>query len=161
MMPYCRWQFGFDVDYLFGAVNDPSVQPWLYNVLGFWMQQQGQAAAWLYSDPFDNSVTNSQFGTGDGVTTSFQLTRSVGSAEDIIQNVNGTPSIYVAGTAESPTVSSTGMVTFAAAPAKGAALTWSGSFYFLCRFIDDKMALQMDMANYWSLSNMRFTSLIL
>jgi len=29
------------------------------------------------------------------------------------------------------------VVTFVAAPANLATLTWSGSFYFLCRFTDD------------------------
>ena len=160
LYPYPHWNFDIEVPYLVGDFQ--TLNSWLQLVVGFYMSQQGSAGQWLYEDMFDNYVNNMNFGTGDGTTTQFQLTRQLNSGLDIMQNLNGTPIITVNGTAPStqPTVSSLGIVTFATAPASGAALAWSGQFYYLCRFVDDKLDLQQDMNLLWSMSKLRFMSVI-
>ena len=49
-------------------------------------------------------------------------------------------------------------VTFATAPASGAALQWSGMFSFLCRFDDDAADFEQFMANLWRVEKLAFRS---
>lgn len=156
-----RWQFEMDVTLLTGDASLPS--SYFATLVGFFNQVQGKAGDWLYSDPYDNAVAGMQFGVGDGATTAFQLTRTLGGFADIIQNLNGTPAIYVNGTPTTPlSISATGLVTFSSAPANGASLTWTGSFYYRCRFNDDSLdSLQEDLFQFWSLNGLKFISVIL
>lgn len=55
-----------------------------------------------------------------------------------------------------------GIVTFRAAPAMGAALTWTGSFYYRCHFDEDQLSdLQLGLYQIWELSSLKFRSVIL
>lgn len=161
-MPYPRWLFSLDVTYLVGDCSLPSSA--FATLVGFFMAAQGRAQEWLYQDPYDNAVAAMPFGTGDGETTAFQLTRQLATGgADIIQNLNGTPAIYVSGVLTSAlTIGSTGIVTFNSAPGAGAPLTWTGQFYFRCRFDDDYLGdLSEDLYQLWSLGGLKFRSVIL
>jgi uncharacterized protein (TIGR02217 family) len=121
---------------------------------------QGQFDTFLFSDPAFNTVTAQQFGTGDAVTTTFQITAiyqnsgGPGIAE-IIQNFNGAPAISVNGTLQTAgtayTLGATGIVTFLAGhiPAAAAVITWTGSFYYRCRFSDDTFSSEQFMNKWW------------
>lgn len=132
---------------------------------GFFLKQNGSAKAFLYSDPTDSTVTDMQFGTGDGVTVAFQLVRSYGAGGftllEPVQNLNGAvTNIKDAGNVVSGgnyNVSATGLVTFNAAPANGHALTWSGSFYYRVRFLEDANDFTEFAFNLWELQKMQFT----
>ena len=52
-----------------------------------------------------------------------------------------------------------GLVTFATAPASGAALAWTGYFGFLCRFDGDDLDFEQFMANLWKVDSLKFRSL--
>jgi hypothetical protein len=52
-----------------------------------------------------------------------------------------------------------GAVTFATAPANGAALAWTGYFGFLCRFEGDDLDFEQFMANLWKADSVTFRSL--
>lgn len=157
---YPRWQFDLDVSYLKGDATLPT--SYFATLVGFYLQAQGQCADWLYTDPYDNRINGDQFGTGDGTTVAFQLFRQLGGFADIIQNLNGAPAIFVAGVNTTPaSISATGLVTFSAAPANGAALTWYGNFYYRCRFSEDSISLQEDLYQIWSCNGLKFISVIL
>ncbi|MGH9541391.1 MAG: DUF2460 domain-containing protein [Terriglobales bacterium] len=143
LSPYPIWEWSISLGYLKGNISDSSHA--LNQFVGFYLLALGSSGLFLFADPFDSSASSAVFGTGDGATTAFPLRRQLGASGlagwDLIQNLNGTPSIYVAGTLTTPTsISSTGVVTFSSAPVSGAALTWTGSFYYLCRFTDDSLA---------------------
>jgi hypothetical protein len=88
-----------------------------------------------------------------------QLVRSLGGFTEPIAAVNGVAVITVSGFSSSPTVDvTTGRVTFAAAPALGAVLAWSGKFYFRCRFLQDKLEFSRFMRNFWSANKVEFIS---
>lgn len=163
LTPYPIWFFELDFSYLKGDMQQPASA--LQNLVGFFGLVQGQASDWLYEDPFDNDVNNAQFGVGDGVTTVFQLTRSVGLLTDIVQNVASIPQIFNNGApvaSSAYTISSTGLVTFTVAPAAGALLTWTGDFWFRCRFLDDEWKdLQEFLFRIWEHKSVRFKSVIL
>lgn len=162
---YCRWQFDMTFPMLKGTFNDAT--SYLAKVMGFYMQMQGQAASWLYDDPYDNTITSAApatFGQGDGVTKVFQLSRPIGSYADIIQNVNGVASIYIAGVVQVSgfSIDSLGVVTFTAAPAVNAVLAWSGKYFFRCRFLKDSTdQLKMISPNFWNLTQLEWISLII
>lgn len=160
---YPRWQFELDVDYIRGNFSDP--QSAIAQLIGFWMSVKGSADDWLYEDPYDSRVSQMQFGTGDGVTTVFQLGRSIGGGTDVIQNLNGTPAIYsnyAPVSSADYSIGSTGIVTFNTAPVSGVALSWTGGFYFRCRFQHDAFdALSQDLYEIWSLHQLKFISVLL
>ncbi len=84
---------------------------------------------------------------------------------DIVQAVNGTPTIKVNGVTKTAgtdySISSLGIVTFTTAPVLNASLTWSGSFYFLCRFSDDQWSdLSQFAPNYWELPSLNFETFV-
>jgi hypothetical protein len=148
LTPYPVWEYEMSFGYLKG--NLTAANSAINQVAGFFAAVGGSAGLWLFQDVFDYEVVGATFGTGDGTTTAFQLQRPLGTfgaltGWDLVQNPVGTPSIYIGGTLTTPaSISSTGLVTFSSAPAAGAALTWSGQFYYLCHFTEDTIEnLQM------------------
>lgn len=138
---------------------------------------RGRGDTFLHTDPDFNTISPAQaaqfgaFGTGDGETLSFQLIALYQNAggpgvAEIIQNLNGTPILYSNGTGINPSVYSigaTGIVTFISghAPASGAALTWSGSWYYRCRFDADDYDFKKKYMGIWTLDKINFTSVLL
>src|SRR5260370_30319692 len=162
--PFCLWEFEMTFPLLQGKLNDPT--SFLAKVVGFYAQMQGQANDWLYDDPYDDTIPASApaaFGVGDGVTTAFQLTRPIGGYNDIIQKLNGAPIIYNAGVATTAfTITALGVVTFNSAPASGNVLSWSGQFYFRCRFLKDALdQLRQIAPNFSDIQTLEWISVIL
>ncbi len=106
-------------------------------LLAFFNQQQGNVTPFLFdAGPGNDSVTAQGIGTGDGATKTFQLLRSYGGFSEPIAAAFGTTHAYVNGTAQTATFNSpsNGYVTFTTAPGSGTAVTWTGGYYFQCRF---------------------------
>lgn len=111
-----------------------------------------------YTDPDDNAVTTQGFGQGDGVTTAFQLVRALGGFSEPVYLPTIT-TIFVAGTPTAAyTLGSTGIVTFTVAPANGAALTWTGTFAWLCRFDVDQTNFDKIMKGWYGMAGLKFSS---
>lgn len=129
----------------------------------FFNTAQGKYLPWLYVDPTDNQVTGQQFGTGNASTTVFQLSRSIRTWVEPVRGVYD-PLIYVNGTLKTLgtdyTLTGNGVVTFTSAPANAAVLTWSGYFYYLCRFDQDDLTLTQVVNQLWNGSGLKFTSTI-
>lgn len=127
-------------------------------LVGFINARRGRYDDWLYLDQRDNTATNETFGVGDGTTTTFPLTRTLGSFVEPVGGVDtATAVVKVAGVTTAVTFSSDlAQVTFATAPALGASLTWSGTFYFRCRFLQDEIAIDEFMANLYSARSVEF-----
>lgn len=158
--PYPIWSWDWPVNFMRGAEQVAS-SDYQY-LLGFFLSMGGQLSDFLYQDPYDNAVTAQSFGTGDGTTTQFQLTRSIGIGTDIVQNVNGTPTIFENGSATIAfTRSSTGVITFDTAPASGVALTWTGSYYYRVRFDSDAADFEQFMDKLWEIGSLKMISVIL
>ncbi len=155
----------FELSYEF--LRDDTAVSDLKILVGFFNSMSGSYDTFLYTDPYFNTVTAQNFGTGDGATKVFQLSAiykdstGYGSAE-AIQNLNGAPLIYVGGVLKTLTtdytISGTGVVTFVTAPAVSAAITWTGSFYYRCRFENDEMDLNEMWSKAWSLKKLKFRS---
>lgn len=93
------------------------------------------------------AMTDASFGTGDGVTTDFQLGILRGQSFKPVFKTKSTPLIAVGGVFQDPgaspapyTISSTGLVQFPSAPGNGLALTWGGTYYIVVRFRDARLS---------------------
>lgn len=128
----------------------------LAELLAFFRARRGSAKGFRFADPFEDSsnamlapptALDQQLGTGDGVRTSFQLTKTYGEGIDrqvrvitrprptsVIVAVNGQP---VGGWS----LADRGEIRFEIAPASGAAITAGFRFDVPVRFADDRLEL--------------------
>jgi uncharacterized protein (TIGR02217 family) len=143
-----------------------SPQDELKKLIGFFESVNGSLTAFAFDDPADDSVTDMQFGTGDGLTAAFQLIRTYGVSQtfsDPVQNVNAMVNVKDNGSTIPPgagagkyTISSTGVVTFGTVPTAGHPLTWSGSYYYRVRFLQDMSEFNQFMQNLYNLKKLSF-----
>lgn len=165
----------YDIVLAYDLLRDDATHNELKTLMGFFMARQGSWDSFLYQDPDDNVASSTYFGTGDGATQVFQLTRPYGSFTESVSNFsadatvsNGAPAtlgaaaIYVnfvlmtVGT--DYTVSSTGLVTFTVAPPFGYSLNWTGIYYYRSRFAieNNPFTLQQFMSKLWEAQQVEF-----
>jgi uncharacterized protein (TIGR02217 family) len=164
--PYPLWQFALVYDFL--RDNPAAGYDELRTLLGFFMLCQGAFGTFLFRDPSDFQVTGQQIGIGDASTAVFQLQRAMGTTlsgggflEPIVAP-NVVSAIYFDGITQAPMTysvdPSTGQVTFGTAPASGLIITADFTYYFRCRFIDDKYDFENFMYRLWQLKKLTFIS---
>lgn len=89
-------------------------------LMGFYNARGGGYDSFLFDDPNDDTVTAMAFGTGDGVTTAFQLKRTLGGFAEPIYNTNSVPLIYNNAVLQTVgldyTISASGLVLFVMRP---------------------------------------------
>src|SRR5258708_27384933 len=136
------WDFKCMLPFVSGRIDDKTSA--VANLLGFFFKNKGRAGTFLFTDPRDNTVTAYQFATGNASTKVFQLLRPVGQngGIDLVQNPVANPAIYLNGVLQTSgySIDSKGVVTFTSAPGSSVAITWTGTFQFLCRFSADTWA---------------------
>jgi hypothetical protein len=119
---------------------------------------KGQWDSFLFTDPYSNTAALTGFGTGTGAQYAFQLLDIEGFP---IYDLNGVPSIYVNGVLQTVgvnyTVSSTGLVTFTAAPG-AVPVTWSGAYYRRCRFEMDDFEMEQIVNLCWGNASLKLVS---
>jgi uncharacterized protein (TIGR02217 family) len=129
-------------------------------LIAFFRARRGKAVGFRFKDWSDYQGRNEAIGTGDGATTDFQLMKiyssgSVAVSRDITKPLAGTVDIYIDSIlqASGATIdTTTGIVTFDAAPAGGAVITADFEFDVPVRFDTDEMSISMDSfdAGNWS-----------
>lgn len=120
----------------------------------FFDQMSGQYAAFWYTDPYNNSVTAQNFGTGNNSQQAFQLTDSYGVG--VIQN--GSISVYLNGTLTAAYTVSNGVVNFTSAPGSTMAITWTGTFYYNVRFSQDNIDIKQFAHLVWQADTIKLIS---
>lgn len=159
------WGIGLVFEFL----RDQATYDDLKTLMGFFLARKGAFDSFLFNDPDDNTVVNEQIGVGDGVTTSFQLTRTYGGVTEAVANVNlatliaptpmwsvsdAMPMWSVSDTMpmwSSYTLSPSGLLTFNVPPAAGVPVIWTGNFYYRCRFMVDQADFSKFMDKLWEL----------
>ncbi|MGH6984589.1 MAG: DUF2460 domain-containing protein [Stellaceae bacterium] len=156
---YPAWQWELTFDFLRASPAASEFQ----SLAGFFNQCQGAFGTFLYADADDNAVTGQSLGTGNGATTVFQLVRSFGGFIEPVLAPNVVNAVYVAGIAQSPSSygadPATGLLTFTAAPASGAAIAADFSYWFRCRFAEDTLDFEKFMATLYRAQKLAFVSL--
>ncbi|MEH3108094.1 MAG: DUF2460 domain-containing protein [Sphingomonas fennica] len=120
-------------------------------LLAFFRARMGQARAFRFRDPFDDSsagmtappgAADQRIGTGDGVTTRFPLVKSYGaSRRRITRPVAGSVRVSVGGAERLAgwAVAAGGVIAFDTAPAAGAAIDAGYRFDVPVRFASDRL----------------------
>ena len=94
------WQFELTFDGLdgataaeYGGLGAHSLQ----SLMGLFLQCQGQFGSFLYVDPTDYLATSQAVGVGDGTTTSFALSRTLGGFTEPVGWVTSIANVYLSG----------------------------------------------------------------
>lgn len=156
--PVRHWELLYD--YLKNLGSPPTA---FLTLVDFFNQMGGDFDTFLYTDPDDNSVTDQNFGTGNGSQTTFQLVRQLvsGGFSEWIQNTNVVTNVKINGVVQGGgtyTVTSVGTVIFNTPPGNGLAITWTGTYFWRCRFEMSTQEFQKDMAQLWSVKSVKFKS---
>lgn len=119
-------------------------------LLGFFNSVGGPAEDFLLKDDVDNTCTSQSFGEGDGVTKQFQLVRSLPNFVELVRGIVEAPTIKIDGVETTAfTFDNYGVITFTDAPSEGVMLSWSGTYYFRCRFVDDELEVSRTWEGLW------------
>ena len=156
-----RWKFSIPIAFLrqFGSYTEQT------SLIGFILTAAGQFAAWRYDDPFDDTATNQNLGTGTGSQTAFPLLRTIGGFTEPVLYCSSMNAVYLNGVLQTSgyTLTQSGTygpdtLTFTSAPSSGAIVTVSFNFNFVCRFTTDEPELSNDLAYIWSQKALEFIS---
>lgn len=138
----------YDISYGIQTQSDYQV------VLAFFYARRGRARGFRFKDWSDYTTGTSQliFNVGDDTTSVFQLRRPYTDAggntfyRDITKPVDGTVRIFIDGleTTAFSLDTTTGLVTFTAAPALDAVLTWVGEYDVPVRFDTDDFQINLE-----------------
>lgn len=124
----------------------------------------GSFGTFLYKDDDDNAAINQQIGIGNGSTTTFPLIRTFGNFIEPIGRVNAVSAVTVAGSAAGYSVNydsgteSGSSITLSVAPASGASVVASFTYYWRCRFSDDTTDFTKFVYGMSSVSSLKFES---
>jgi uncharacterized protein (TIGR02217 family) len=129
-------------------------------LIAFFNTCAGQLQVFNFADPDDFQATAQGLGVGDGVTRSFQLFKAFGGFVEPVLAPNVITQVTLNGSATSAYTAnfSTGVITFTTAPASGVVIAWTGTYYFLCRFLADTYTFDRNMSNYYGVQTLEFTS---
>jgi uncharacterized protein (TIGR02217 family) len=142
------------------------IGPWdsflYYDVTDFWTVQNA-----INENLGPPTTAQNQIGTGDGITTIFQITRNLGGGIQPVLAINGititvgTPPacvVYLNGVAQSSStysISSAGVLTFTSAPGAGVAIQWDGGYLWRCVFADDFLDFENFVQSLFSSKSVR------
>lgn len=153
-----RWQWTLSFNFLRDDSNDE-----FRTLCGFFLARRGAYDSFLFLDPDDCAIQDQPIGIGDGLRTQFQLVRSFGGfTEPVLAPV---PSflfaLRVGGVLQSGgySVRPGGVVSFAAAPPSGAAITGSFVYYWPVRFAADEIDFSKFMNRLWEQKKLDLISL--
>ncbi|KGE66216.1 DUF2460 domain-containing protein [Pseudomonas sp. IPO3749] len=155
---YAAPVWSFQINY--NAVRKrPGLDEWT-RLVEFFNERKGQFGDFLFFDRTDHQVTKHRFGFGDGVTRTFQLSRSIGGWVEPIYGVVNIEVLTVGGVLGTAySVDALGAVTFPQPPAVGAALEWTGAFFFRCAYDSDSLDSAQPFGKIWEMKNVSFTSI--
>lgn len=129
----------------------------------FFERHRGRGETFLFDDRDDRlqnaSATPQVFGVGNGTTTRWSLLREQGGQIIPIGRPNVITQVRRSGVATTAyTVDDYGFITFAAAPAVGASLDWTGSHYWRCAFDSDEFNSKEFVRSIWESKTLKFNT---
>ncbi len=136
----------------FNVAHGVKTKAQLDALIAFFRARKGRAHGFRFKDWTDYQATNETLGTGNGTQTQFQLVKryasgSVTELRTIVKPVAGTVQIYKSGVLQTSGLSvdtTTGVVTFTAAPTIGQVVTANFQFDVPVRFDTDKLSASLD-----------------
>ncbi len=182
---YPRWQWELSFELLRQAGTNQQAPSFagatwseFAQLAGFFNSLSGRQGVFLFTDPDDNTATGQGIGLGDGSSVAFPLVRSFGGYSEPIFAVNAMTSLTVNGvskvlgtdydvvtwdglnlSAGNPNVAAPGTLFFGSAPASGATIVATFSFFWPCEFEEDSLGFEKFMAALYQAKSVKFSSL--
>ena len=130
----------------------------LNTLLGFFLNRQGKADSFLFDDPNDNTRTGQGLGVGDGITTQFQVVRTLGGFVEPVKNLKTMPTVYVSGVEQETgwSISDSGLITFVSAPT--GTVTADITYYWRVHFDMDSAEFNQFADALWELQECKLSS---
>jgi uncharacterized protein (TIGR02217 family) len=164
--PFPLWQFTLAFEFL--RDNAAAGLDELRTLMGFYLMCQGAYGSFLFQDPTDREVSGQFLGIGNASATAFQLQRAFGTVlpgggffEPIVAP-EAVAAVYFNGVTQSlagyGVDPETGVLTFGTPPPNGLTITADFSYYFRCRFVDDRYDFENFMDRLWQLKKLSFIS---
>ncbi len=133
----------------------------VHALLGLFMRARGGCESFLFRDPGDSSCTLEAVATGDAVTTVFPLQRNLGASARAIDQVNAVSDVRVNGVSVAFAASLPRNIVLATAPASGAVVSASFTYYWRVYFADDALRLEEFMSKLYGTKSVRLRSAII
>lgn len=168
---YPVWEFDLSFNYLPDYMGAGATSSDLKALMGFYTACQGQLLPFLFKDPDDNTVTNQYIGNVTAVPASGTMSQTfvmqrayglqqfgqdispVGFVDDtqpFSVSINGTP-IPASGYTLNNMYYNSNTIAFNSTIPNGGEVTANFSYYYACRFADDKYDFSKDSNQLWSL----------
>lgn len=158
-IPRWKWQLVYNV------VRSGAGYGEFQQLAGFFNQRQGMLDTFLYSDADDYSIIGQTLGTGDGVTTSYQLVRSFGGFVEPMLAPKLVSAVYLNGVLQATGWSvagwgsaAPGVVTFTTPPASGVVVSADFSYYFPVRMSEDNVDFTLFLSQHYKVKRFSFIS---
>ena len=153
------WEIELNYDLLRMTLPEDDLEA----IVGFFEQSGGENASFYFEPPSLSPVSAQMLGTGDGTTTTFAFTVTMGGAAIAPANIATPPNVYIDGVLQSGgyTINADALaatVTFATAPPAGTAVTADFHWYFLCRFDEDSADAEEFLSTLYALQSLRLRS---
>jgi hypothetical protein len=130
-----------------------------------WLGMYGRFGLFYFDAPWDDSRTDQLIGTGDGTTTGFVVSRTVGigavTITEFVGGLNTVINVKIAGVPTSAYTVSGNAIILNTAPSLGAAITATFSFYYVCRFMEDNQDFEEFYKDRWTVNSLKFRSITL
>lgn len=135
-------------------------------LMAFFNFHRGRGESFLFVDDEDNAVTAEQFGTTDGTSCIWQLTRTMSFGAGSFQEPVWAPLIITSLTRGSTTLTAGtdytlgtgGRITLTSAGSAGQALTWSGTYALRVRFQEDTLDFERFLQGLWQVGSVQLYS---
>lgn len=152
--PVWRYSLSYEVLRAHAAYQE------LQRLVGFFNARRGQFDTFLYDDPTDNAATDQPLGVVRAGVNQYKLVRTYGGWVEpvhapkpgIVLKANG--AVLTPGTQY--TMGDNGVITLSGGASIGQALTWTGGFYWRCRFIQDQTDFEHFLQRLWSARRVEF-----
>jgi uncharacterized protein (TIGR02217 family) len=164
--PYPLWQFSLVYDFL--RDNLEAGYDELRTLLGFFMLCQGAFSPFLFQDPSDYQTSGQPIGIGDASTAVFRLQRAMGTGLpgggflEPVAAPKVVSAVYLNGLTQDPATYNvdhdTGLLSFNTPPGRALSVSVDFTYYFRCRFVDDKYDFENFSYRLWQLKKISFIS---
>jgi hypothetical protein len=149
-----------DFELSFDVVRSDAAHLEMQQIAGFFAALNGAATPFWFAPPDLSDVVGQILGHGDGSTSVFPLTMSIGQTNLAIAGTSGVSAVYLNGVAQ-PAIDWTlsgvypATIAFASAPFAGAIVAADFGALWLCRFADDALDFEEFMAMLFNLGLVR------
>ena len=154
---YPRWKYSLSYEVLRAGNGLQELQ----QLVGFFNARRGSFDSFLYEDPDDCTATAQQFGVVETGRTVYQLARAFGGFVEPVTEPKAAGLVIKAGSTTLTagthyTLGTGGRITLLGGATAGQVLTWSGGFYWRCRFLQDSAEFDQFMRQLWAAKKIEF-----